>query len=152
MGAWDAGNFGNDDALDWIGELCENGSTSSVRSALTQAIAQSTPQQPSLVGKLLGRQPVEAYLEAPIASEALAAAEIVACWLGHPLAKLPDGVAEWVQEHSHDFSPAFVQLAREAVAHIKTKSELKELWEEGDAKVAAEWHAVIADLEQRLNN
>ena len=152
MGAWEAGNFENDTAMDWIGDLRESGSASSVRTALMQVTAQSTPPQPSFVGRLLGRRPVEPYLEAPTASEALAAAEIVACWLGHPLPKLPDGVAEWAREHARDFSPEFVQLARQVVTIIKTKSELKDLWEEGDAKIASEWHTVIADLERRLQS
>jgi hypothetical protein len=150
MGAWESGNFENDTAMDWLGDLRESGSASSVRTALMQVTAQSTLQQRSFVGTLLGRRPVEPYLEATTASEALAAAEIVACWLGHPLPKLPEGVAEWAREHARDFSPEFVQLAREAVTIIKTKSELKDLWEEGDAKIASEWQAVIADLERRL--
>lgn len=152
MGAWAAGNFENDAAMDWIGDLRESGDASAVRTALCQVMEQSTPKQSSFVGRLLGRRPVEPYLEAPVASEALAAAEIVACWLGHPLPTLPDGVAEWVRNHSNEFSPEFVQLARQAVTTIKTKSELKDLWDEGDAATAAEWRTVIADLERRLQS
>ena len=152
MGAWAAGNFENDTAMDWVGDLRESGDASAVRTALSQVMEQSTPQQPSFVGRLLGRRPVEPYLEAPVASEALAAAEVVACWLGHPLPKLPDGVGEWAREHSSEFTPEFVQLARQVVATIKTKSELRDLWEEGDAATAAEWHTVIADLERRLQS
>ena len=150
MGTWAAGNFENDIAMDWIGDLRESGDVSTVRTALSQVVEQSAPQQPSFLGRLLGRRPVVPYLEAPVASEALAAAEIVACWLGHPLSKLPDGIAEWAREHSSGFSPELVQLARQAVATIKTKSELRDLWEEGDAATAAEWYTVIADLERRL--
>lgn len=152
MGAWEAGNFENDTALDWIGNLCEDGSVSTVRDALARAIEPRAPWQPSFWGKLLGRQPVERSLDATDASEALAAAEIVACRLGHPLPELPDGVAEWAREHAQELSQELAQLARQAVTLIKTKSELKDLWEEGDAETAAEWHAVIADLEHRLQS
>lgn len=150
MGAWAAGNFENDTAMDWIADLRVHGDSSTVRSALSQVIERSLPKEPSFVGRLFGRRPVESYLEAPVASEALAAAEVVACWSGRPLSKMPDGVVEWVREHSSEFSPEFVQLARQAVTTIKTKSELRDLWEEGDDATAAEWQSVIADLESRL--
>lgn len=150
MGAWAAGSFENDTAMDWVSDLRESGKASTVRNSLSQVIEQSAPKQRSFVGKLFGRREVDSFLEVPVACEALAAAEIVACWLGHPLSHIPDGVTEWVREHSRDFSPEIVRLARQAVAIIKTKSELKDLWEEGDTATAAEWHTVIADLENRL--
>jgi len=152
MGSWDAGNFENDTAMDWVGDLRESRSVTIVRDALIRVIEQSAPQRPSFVGRLLGRHPAEPYLPASVASEALAAAEIVACWLGHPLPELPDGVVEWTREHAQEFSPDSGQFARQAVAIIKTKSELKDLWEEGDASIGFKWHAVIADLERRLQS
>ncbi len=152
MGAWAAGNFENDTAMDWIDDLRESGTPDTVRAALCQVMEQSVPPRPSFVDRLLKRRPADPYLEAPVASEALAAAEIVACWLGHPLPQLPEGVADWARQHAHMLSTEFTQLARQAVAIIKTNSELKDLWEEGDAGTAAEWHAVIADLERRLQS
>jgi len=89
-------------------------------------------------------------LEADVASEGLAAAEIVAFWLGHPDEHFPDCLHEWAGRHSDSFSPELAVLARQAVSAIKTKSELKDFWEEGDGIVAPKWHAAIADLEQRL--
>ena len=150
MGTWAAGNFENDTAMDWVGDLIEGGVGSIIHDALSQVMEQSAAQQPSFVGRLLGRKPVEAYLEAPTACEALAAAEIVACWLGHPLSKLPDGIEDWIRKNSGDFSQELVGLARQAVTVIKTKSELKELWEEGGAASLAEWETAILDLERRL--
>jgi len=152
MGAWATGNFENDSALDWIGSLRESGSASAVRTALRQVIEQSKPQDPSFVGRLLGRRPVEPYLEAPIACEGLAAAEIVACWLGHPPLTLPEGVDAWARDHAGEVTAEYFELARQAVATIKTKSELKDLWENGDAANGTEWHTVIADLESRLQS
>ena len=40
-----------------------------------------------------------------------------------------------------------VSLAAQAVAIVKTNSELKELWEEGDAN---KWREMVEDLERRL--
>jgi Domain of unknown function (DUF4259) len=153
MGAWDAGSFQNDTALDWVGTLCESGDSEAVRVALTRAREERIPPQPSLIGRLLlGRRRIEPYLEADVASEALAAAEIVAFWLGHPDSHLPEQLEAWARQHSTSFTPEFVTLARQAVTAIKTKSELKDLWEEGNGIVAPKWHGAIADLERRLQN
>ena len=80
----------------------------------------------------------------------LAAAEIVAFWLGHPDQHCPDELQEWARRHADGLSPEFISLARQAVATIKANSELKDLWEEGDGIVAPKWYKAIADLERRL--
>lgn len=152
MGAWDAGSFQNDTALDWAGDLSERGDLASIRTALIRVVEKRQSEQPSLVGRLIGRRPVEPYLEARVACQGLAAAEIVAFWLGHPDQHFPDYLKEWARLHADACSPEFVTLARKAVSTIKTKSELKDLWEEGDGIVAPQWHAAIADLEQRLQS
>lgn len=150
MGAWDAGSFQNDTALDWAGSLSESGDIAAVRRAFIRVAEERRSERPSVIGQLLGRRPVEPYLEADVACEGLAAAEIVAFWLGHPDQHFPDYLREWAVRHSDSFSPEFIALARQAVSTIKTKSELKDLWEEGDGIVAPKWHAAIADLERRL--
>src|ERR1700722_69908 len=110
MGAWDAGSFHNDTALDWVHHLCQSADVTPVRTALDRAVEQRLPPQPSLLGRLLGRRPVEQYLEADAACEALAAAEIVAFWLGRPAADFPapdfpDNLREWARRHADSFSP-----------------------------------------------
>ena len=152
MGAWDAGSFQNDTALDWAGNLCESGDVTAVRIALSRAMEQHQPPQPSFTGRLLGRHPIEPQLDAQAASQALAAAEIVAFWLGRPDQHFPDDLREWARRHSDSFSSELITLARRAVLTIKTKSELKDLWEEGDGIVAPKWHNAIADLERRLQS
>jgi len=152
MGAWDAGSFQNDTALDWAGSLSESGDLGAVRAALVQVLEERRSERPSFIGRLLGRRTVAPYLEAHVACEGLAAAEIVAFWLGHPDRHFPDYLREWANRHSSSLSPEFVALARQAVFTIKTKSELKDLWEEGDGIVAPKWHAAIADLERRLQS
>jgi hypothetical protein len=72
MGAWGAGAFDNDDALDWLSELVD-----SPDFALGRAVLDVTALE---------------YLEAPEGSAALAAAEVVAAARGHPAALLPDEV------------------------------------------------------------
>ena len=152
MGAWDADSFQNDTALDWVGDLCEGGDVAAVRTALSRVMEERRSVRPSFIGRLLGRRPVEPYLEARVASEGLAAAEIVAFWLGHPDPHFPGKLAEWARRHSDAMSPEFIAFARQAVSTIKTKSELKDLWEEGDGIVAPKWHNAIADLERRLES
>ena len=147
MGAWDSGSFQNDWALDWAGDLSESGDPAAVRTALVRVLEERYSQRPSLIGRLMGRRVIEPYLEARVASQGLAAAEIVAFWLGKPGGHFPDYLRTWATRHSSAFTPEFVTLARQAVSIIKTESELKDFWEEGDA---TKWHAAIADLESRL--
>ena len=150
MGAWDAGSFQNDTALDWAGKLGENGDVAAVRTALVRVLEERRSERPTFIGRLLGHRPIDPCLEADVASEGLAAAEIVAFWLGHPDQHFPDCLREWAVRHSDALSPEFISLARKAVSAIKTKSELKDLWEEGNGIVASKWYAAIADLERRL--
>jgi hypothetical protein len=152
MGAWDAGSFQNDTALDWAGDLSEKGDVAAVRIALVRVLEERRSEEPSFIERLLGRRPVEPYLEARVACEALAAAEIIAFWLGHPDKHFPDYLRKWAVRHSESFSQELLALARQAVCTIKTNSELKDLWEEGNGIVAPKWYAAIADLERRLQS
>ena len=99
--------------------------------------------------KWIGRCHNTDWLTAGNASQALAAAEIVAAWLGRSAEKLPDGIAAWMQTHEPSFQSELAALARQAVNIVKSNSELKDLWEEGDA---TEWKTGVEDLERRLRN
>lgn len=147
MGTWAADNFGNDVALDLVLVLCKGGTPVTVRAALERIIEDGKPRRPSLIGRLFGRRPAEPYPDADVAMETLVAAEIVACWLGHPPRELPEGLGEWIEQHRDAYRPELAQLARQAVVVVKTVSELKDCWKES---VATEWYAVIEDLERRL--
>ena len=149
MGTWAVDSFGNDLALDMVLVLCQGGTPAVVRAALERIIEEGKPRQPSLIGRLLRRQSTEPYPEADVAMEALVAAEIVACWLGHPPRELPEGLGEWIEQHRDAYRPELAQLARQAVLVVKTISELKDLWEEAGA---AEWYGVIEDLERRIRD
>ena len=129
MGAWDAGRFQNDTAFDWVGDLCESGDAETVRTALSRTGEKWSPPQPSFIGRLLlGRRRIEPCLKASVATQALAAAEIVAFWLGRPTAPFPEKLKAWAQQHAGSFTPEFVTLALQAITTIKTQSELKDLW------------------------
>jgi hypothetical protein len=126
MGAWGAGTFDNDDALDWLDDLVD-GASDAIRGALEATEAES--------------------IEAPDASSALAAAEVVAAALGNPAADLPGEVSDWLEANGAKSAAALAPLARQAVERIRANSELKDLWEETDP---SEWTAAVDDLHKRL--
>lgn len=130
MGAWGAGSFENDDASDWVYDLEASADEAVVRGALEAAASAGTD-----------------YLEAPDASIAVGAAELVAAARGFPASTLPDAVRAWVAEHGAGVSDELVALARGAVARVGAESELSELWDEaGDPS----WRVAIDDLAARL--
>jgi hypothetical protein len=132
MGAWGPGSFENDDAMDWLADLVDGGGMDVVESAF-HGVADAE------------------YLEAPEASSAVAAAEVVAALAGRPPAELPDEAAEWVAAHGRPPGDRLVRQARAAVQRVRADSELKELWEE-DGDGPNEWHAAVDDLLRRLGS
>jgi len=84
MGAWGAGNFENDDALDWLAVLQAEGlqaAGGAIQDVLTLA---------------------DDYLEATTCCAALAAAEVIAALRGRPASRLPDELVEWLGRVSGD--------------------------------------------------
>lgn len=130
MGAWDTGNFDNDDAGDWAVELEDAGTIGPVLMAFDEVDASGD------------------YLDAGIACMALAAAETVAALLGKPIADLPEPVAEVVADIGGPPDGDLVARARLAVEKVAAESELRELWEETDN--FDEWQSIVADLLVRL--
>ncbi len=132
-GAWDAGSFDNDDALDWVWELSESDDLSVVEDALQSAAVASD------------------YLEAPTSSMAIAAAEVIAALKGRPRPELPAEVTDWVKAHPLAVADDLVRTARKAIENIKNveSSELAQLWSESEG-MAEVWHADLGDLLQRL--
>lgn len=132
MGAWGVGSFENDEALDWVAELEDQGLIAA--GAAFQDI----------------REFADEYLEAPACSAAVAAAEVVAALRGHPAAELPENVATWIAAHPGDPGAELVLAARLAIDAVLTDSELAELWsgsEEGE-----EWRSCVLDLQRRLQS
>ena len=134
MGAWGAGNFDNDAALDWLADLERSGGARHLRHAL-ERISDN-----------------DGYIDADEACGALAAAELVAALLGQPLAVLPPPAAEWLKNPGENAGTAARELqplALVAVNRVRTISELRELWEESK-KHTAEWTRALDELEHRL--
>jgi uncharacterized protein DUF4259 len=128
MGAWEAGPFENDAAMDWVADL-ERIGAQAVRTALSVA--------------------ADGYLEAPEGEEAVAAAEVVASALGEPGPTLPDDVKHWIAANPGQLSAEDVTLARGAMKRVVSEdSELKELWVD-DAE-DEEWPKAMEDLQRRL--
>lgn len=132
MGAWGAGPFENDDAVDWVWELEDD-----TDGALLIAAFDAVVQLPS------GEQP-----EAPESSNALAAAEVVASARGHRSGELPTEAEEWIGRHAEDVDDDLVALASAAVDRVLSDSELADLWDDaGDP----EWRVVTNALRSRLS-
>jgi uncharacterized protein DUF4259 len=127
MGAWGAGNFENDDALDWLAVLQAEGlpaAGAAIQDVLTLA---------------------DDYLEAPTCCAALAAAEVIAALRGRPASRLPDELVEWLGRVSGDPGEQVATNARNAVDAIRRSSELRELWEDDE-----EWKQEVDGLYARL--
>jgi Domain of unknown function (DUF4259) len=132
MGAWGMGSFENDDAADWVYEF-EGSGASAVASALEQVSALAPDE----------------YLEAPEASVALAAAEIIAAVRDGDLSNLSESAREALTKHKTSFAgSALSDSARTAVERILAQSELRELWEEGEG--GGGWLEAMAKLLARL--
>jgi len=128
MGAWGAGAFENDDALDWLGDL--------------KAADGWAPMSDALEQIDLGEPP------APSCTRALAAAELVAAARGHPTKDFPESAARWLATAVTPPSPELVAQAAAAVAAIRRASELRDLFKEaGDLRA---WSAEMRRLDARL--
>jgi hypothetical protein len=128
MGAWGVLAFDNDDANDWANGLSKVSDLSLVESAFT-AVDEAGD-----------------YLEAPTACEALAACELLARLRGRPGYEnaYTKKVDDWVKQHSLKPSVALLDRADSIIDRILAdKSELRELWEEGDA---SEWLQTVEEL------
>jgi len=134
MEAWSHESFGNDDACDWASELEEEDDLSLVEETLDVVLEAGDDD-----------------LEAPDASEAIAAAEVVARLLGRFGVRDGDteGVDAWVEDTALRPSPELVEKALRALDRILTEpSELLELWRESDDGAA--WEGAVRDLKARV--
>jgi hypothetical protein len=130
-GAWEAGSFDNDDAMDWVATCVRSNGAVAVSKALENSLKPS-------------------YLEAPAAAEAIAAAEVVAAARGKPSPKLPKSLGAWLQGQSKEEIARLGPIASRAVDRILIGkgSELQELWTE--SKSYGSWQGQMRDLLGRL--
>ena len=106
MGTWNTKPFGNDKASDWLWKL-EEAKDDSVLKAAFEADAD--------------------------ADETVAAAAVIEAARREPIGKLPPKAKAWVSERGFVPSDELVKQAIVVVERIKTKSELRELWEESNS-------------------
>lgn len=135
MGAWGMGQFENDDAADWLGELCSSKGVAKLERAL----------------KIKGGE--DEYLEMPDAQTALAACEVVAHMHGQPgtESEASPELQAWLKTNAALLKPSHIKSALAAIDRVFAEdSELNESWEEAEPDDAAAWKASIEDLRTRL--
>ncbi|MBA3658437.1 MAG: DUF4259 domain-containing protein [Gemmatimonadales bacterium] len=133
MGTWGGGSFENDDARDWLTRLLASDDLAVVAAALEAATESG------------------GYLMAPEASEAVAAAEIVAALLGRPASSLPDAISAWVAARQVSDAAPLALAATRALDVVENGSELRDLWQEAGGPSLESWRRAIYDLRSRLS-
>ncbi|GGF07933.1 DUF4259 domain-containing protein [Hymenobacter cavernae] len=131
MAAWGPYNFDNDDATDFAGEFMNNGSEVLLLETLVTAADE------------------EEFVEAEVALPALAAAEIVAAWRGHPGTDFLPGLLPVVQRLDISDEDELIELAQQAVEAVLKDSEPRNMWTEN--KQLDVWEAAQKDLLARLD-
>jgi len=131
MGAWGNGSFDNDDAADFLTDVTDGEDLAPVREIFAVVVSSND------------------YLEAPDASQAIAAAEIVAVILGRPTsaAQEEEELVAWLARVKPVVDSDLSKQAAQVLDRILA-SELSELWEESDE--FADWKATVSDLRAHL--
>ena len=138
MGAWDAGSFDNDTAMDWAASVT---SVADVRRPFERLKRETDAFSGD--GELV--------VDSDFACELIAAAETVAMMLGRRIPGFPADLAERLADAGEPESLLFHQ-ARNGVLHAMRNSELAELWEEAAPGAEPnEWLAELTRLIDRLN-
>jgi hypothetical protein len=131
VGRWGVGSFENDDAAGWLAKL--------------------GPITPNDLTKIfLHAADNPGYLEAPDASVAVAAAEVIAALNGSSAAGVPREIVEWTKGNRQATTPELKALAIRALDRVRRNSELKDLWLEADG--LNDWIGAIHDLQTRLGD
>jgi hypothetical protein len=132
MGAWSHEPFGNDDANDWAYGLDEAKDLALIESALDKVLES------------------EGYLEAPQASEAVGAVEVIAKLLGRGTQSdaYTEKIDEWVNRVGLKPSSSLLAKASRTLDRILSDdSELRELWQE---EGTGDWESSIANLKKAI--
>ena len=125
MGAWGAGGFENDTALDFV--------------ATIESVDDLAAALPSKPGE---------KIDADTASTIIAAAECVAAMLGRPADDIPEDIAARLSGFGRP-PAALLEKTRNHVSMVISHSELSELWAEADN--ADEFNLAMTGLIDRLN-
>ena len=132
MGTWGYGNLENDAAADWLFEWQELKTTGFVEGTLDELLETSRP-------------------DAHLCQEALAAAEMVAVWNGHPAPDFDQEALPLVQnvEVDEDELEELKQKSKSVITIVSGDSGLMALWE--DTNEMAEWRSSLKNLVARLS-
>lgn len=130
MGTWGYYNFDNDAAADFAEDFRDHHNEAKLLEALV-AVAEE-----------------EETIDGDAASEALAAAEIVAAILGKPSRDFPADLIPVIVKLDAAESEDLRELAQQAVQAVTKKSELQAMWAESES--AKDWQQTQQDLLQRL--
>jgi len=134
MGTWAHDAFGNDTACDWAFGLENVDDLSLVMQALARVLETG-----------------DDYLDADVATEGLAACEVIARLKGNSGVRnaYTEPVDEWVSAHPIPVSPALAEQALEVIDRVLAlPSELLDLWKDG--KDPDEWHKAVSNLRARV--
>lgn len=131
MGTWGPGSFENDEALDWLTHLEEQGAP--------------------LLHESLSVETTADYVDATDGTFVIAAAEAVAALIGKPGDNLPEKLTAWVSsERGRLDAGEYQSKALALLQRVKgERSELHELWAENEEGLPR-WRAVVDELIQRL--
>jgi len=135
MGTWSHEPFGNDSACDWAYGLVKQKHFTSVETAIRSVLDEG-----------------DGYVDADVAVEAVAAAEVLAKALGRGTQAdvYTEEVDAWLASISIKPSSDLVDKANAALGRIlESESELRELWEESDELDA--WESSIRTLQAALS-
>jgi hypothetical protein len=128
---WGVGSFENDEAAGWLAKL-----GSITLDDLTKIFLHAADNP--------------GYLEAPDASVAVAAAEVIAALNDFPATGAPQEIVEWAKRNRQVSTSDITALAIRALDRVRRNSELKDLWLEADG--LNDWIAAIHELQTRLGN
>lgn len=129
-GAWGDGSFENDDAMDWVNDCVHATSPGVLKVALARVLDADV-------------------VEAPDASAAIVAAEVVAASLGKASPAMPVNLKTWLAGQPGAQIAAQAALAQRALTKIEDPrhSELRQLWSEGKAN---QWLTKVQALRKRI--
>ncbi|UYZ64079.1 DUF4259 domain-containing protein [Hymenobacter weizhouensis] len=106
------------------------------------------PSEVLLLEALVTAAEADGSLETDEAAAALAAAEVVAAWLGEPSPALPPELEAVVDDLDISDEEELTDLARRAVQAVLHDSELREQWQASGR--LPQWQTVQEDVLKRL--
>lgn len=133
MGAWGAGSFDNDAALDFAGEIESVADIEGVFVAVNDQ----------------GHVLIEEPMDADDACQVIVAAECVAAMRGHPNPAMPEELFERVSKMGKA-SQKLHELAKNNLSAATRNSELVDLWAEAGADEWGDFNIATTDLVDRL--